>query len=110
MPITVLSNTEKATKLKLTKQMTFSDINAGADPLVKLLGDDVYSGKVLIDMSESDYIDSSGVGWLIASNKRFNQSGGKLLIHSLQPQVRKIFSVLQMQHVLNLRENDNELD
>lgn len=108
MTLQVLSLSPESTKLKLSQAVTYEDINGQVDPLVKLLGDQVYANKVLIDMSESDYIDSSGVGWLVASHKKFKQAGGKMVLHSFQPQVQKILSVLQMHHVLNLRKDEKE--
>ena len=53
--------------------MPFADFSPGGDPLVDLLGPEVYTRQVLIDLARSPIVDSSGVGWLIGANKRFKE-------------------------------------
>ena len=83
-------------------KITQSDFSPGAEPLAQLLGPDVYKRVVLLNLSESDYIDSSGVGWLLNIHKRFREAGGSLVIHSLSPMVTQILRVLKMEQVLQV--------
>ena len=108
MTIEVVSRDDSTTRLKISQQITFTDVEGNIDPLIRLLGDDVYQNQVLIDMSGSDYIDSSGVGWLVASHKKFIAAGGRMVLHSFQPEVKKIMTVLRMDHVLNMSKNEAE--
>jgi anti-sigma B factor antagonist len=83
-------------------KITQNDFGQGIEPLAQLLGPDVYQRTVLLNLAESDYIDSSGVGWLLSSHKRFREAGGSLVIHSLSPMVSQILRVLKMEQVLQV--------
>jgi anti-anti-sigma factor len=57
---------------------------------------------VALDMERVNYIDSSAIGWLLAAHKSFRAGGGKLFIHSVQPQVRQIFDILKIDRAIPL--------
>jgi anti-anti-sigma factor len=83
-------------------QITQRDFSPGGDPLVDLLGPDIYAKQVLVDLARSPVVDSSGIGWLIASHKRFREKGGRLVIHSYTPPVANTLKLLKMERVLSL--------
>ncbi len=89
-------------RLQVDGQITQRDLLPGGDPLADLLGPEAYSKQVLLDLSRSPMIDSSGIGWLIAANKRFKEKGGWLVIHSYSPLIANTLKLLKMDKVLNL--------
>ena len=105
MILQIVSRDDDATCLRLSDRITFEDFDGRLDPLAERCGNDIYKERVIIDMSGSDYIDSSGVGWLVSSHKKFVTAGGCLALHSFQPEVKKTFAVLRMEYVLNLCED-----
>src|SRR5262249_53791419 len=74
----------------------------GFDPLVELLGDGVYSRKLLLNLGRSSYLDSSGVSWLLDANKRFQEAGGDLVLHSATPLTAQFLKMMRMDLVLTL--------
>ena len=76
------------------------------DPFVRQYGDDVYTKKVLVNMSNAKHIDSTGIEWLLTCNKRFNQQGGKLVLHSVTPSTQRIFQMMRMNLILNMASNE----
>ena len=72
------------------------------EPLVALLGPGCFSRTVLLDLAKADYIDSSGISWLLIAHKHFLEGGGKLVLHSLSPRVTEVFNLLRLPSVLNL--------
>ena len=76
------------------------------EPLGELLGPDGYNRGVLLDMSEVEVLDSSGIGWLLVCHKRFRDSGGDFVLHSLSPMARNVMKVLNMQAVFKIADND----
>lgn len=105
MILQIVSSDDDATCLRLSDRITFEDFDGHPDPLIERCGSDIHKKKVIVDMSGSEYIDSSGVGWLVASHKKCNNAGGCLALHSFQPEVKKTFAVLRMEYVLNLCED-----
>lgn len=80
----------------------------GKNPFESLLGATWASMKVLLNFENTDYIDSSAIGWLIASQKAFKEGGGMLIVHSIQPSVKQIFDLLKVGRVVSMVSDESE--
>lgn len=85
---------------------TSSFASAADNPLQTLLGAAWSKHRVLLDLHETDYIDSSAIGWLLNSHRGFANGGGRLVLHSVQPKVRRILAVLRVDAVIPLAEDE----
>ncbi|MDU4962278.1 MAG: STAS domain-containing protein [Sporomusaceae bacterium] len=56
----------------------------------------------LVDLSRVDYIDSSGLGVLVAIQKRALQKGGGITIKGLQGVVREVFELTRLTKVFEI--------
>ena len=65
-----------------------------------LLGPSWTSRTILLDFEHVTYLDSAAVGWLIASQKSFRAAGGKLILHSPQPQIRQLLAMLKIERII----------
>lgn len=83
-----------------------SENHAPAMTLESLLGDDCYSAQVMLDLNHVDFIDSSGIGWLLGAHRRFRGAGGKLVLHSIPPVVGQTLKVLRMDKVFCLAKDE----
>ena len=68
----------------------------------EILGPDWASRRVLLDMDQVHYLDSSAIGWLLNVRKTFRAAGGRLVLHSLQPQVHRVLDMLKIGKVIPL--------
>ena len=68
---------------------------------VKMLTGDKHLNLV-IDLGGIDFIDSSGLGVLVASLRTVNKIGGDIKISSLQDQVRSIFELTRLHHLFEI--------
>ncbi|WP_414566243.1 MULTISPECIES: STAS domain-containing protein [unclassified Anabaena] len=57
---------------------------------------------VLIDLQEVNFIDSSGLGALVAAMQSVKQANGKLFICSVNDQVRMVFELTKMDRILQI--------
>ena len=80
--------------------LTTGTIGPLADPLVALLGPDAYRRHVWLDLSAADYLDSSGIGWLLACHKRMQPAGGTLTLLNPRPLVANVLKVMKLERVL----------
>ncbi|MDQ0087857.1 anti-sigma B factor antagonist [Paenibacillus anaericanus] len=66
--------------------------------------DYINSGKVnfLLDFSECQFIDSTGLGVIVSSYKKCVESGGDIKLSSLNPSVRKIFELTRLNNVFEI--------
>ncbi|MDZ4819319.1 MAG: STAS domain-containing protein [Planctomycetota bacterium] len=94
----------KRTEVTITGRITYADLDFKQDPLL-VHSPDIYSRTVLFNLSGVEYIDSSGVSWLLTFHRKFREAGGKLILHSLHPMVLQVLQVLRLEKVLNLAES-----
>jgi anti-sigma B factor antagonist len=57
---------------------------------------------VAVDLSGVAFVESSGLGVLIAEHKRRSAAGHELVITGSSPLARRVFEVTGLDHVLNL--------
>ena len=89
--------------------ITSADFQAdGPNPLQALLGLTWSSNKVLLDLTKTNYIDSTAIGWLISCHKEFKANGGRFIVYSIQPQVRQVLDLLKIGKVVPLVESEAE--
>ncbi len=58
--------------------------------------------KLVIDVARLDYIDSAGIGMLVACNGQIDRAGGKMRIAGAQGTVAKAFEVVHMDRITSL--------
>lgn len=64
----------------------------------------------VFDMQNVDFIASAGVGVLIKAKASLTKKGGDVAMINLQPQIKKVFEIIQMLPALNIFESVRELD
>lgn len=57
----------------------------------------------VVDLKNVDYIDSSGLGVLVAIQKRALQNGGKVIIKGLRGTVRELFEMTRLTKVFEIQ-------
>jgi anti-anti-sigma factor len=63
---------------------------------------------VLLSLAETEFIDSSGLSWLLECHQKFCDAGGWLVIHSVPPGVMDTLMMMRLELVLNLVENETD--
>jgi anti-sigma B factor antagonist len=102
MKLSIANSAGEEICVALAGRVTQRELNPLQDPLIELLGPGGYGKIVRLDLSEADYVDSSGIGWLLSCHKRMRQAGGRLLIERPHPVVQNVFRVLKLEKVLEL--------
>lgn len=87
-------------QVKTTGRITQADFSTGEEPIEQKFGAGIYARRVLLSLEETDYIDSSGVGWLLTVHKRCREAGGTLVLHSVPALVLNMLKMLRMDLVL----------
>lgn len=63
-----------------------------------------HADRVVLDLNGVEFIDSSGLGAIVASMKLM-PNGGKLELADLSPAVDKVFRLTRMDSIFNIHEN-----
>lgn len=78
----------------------------GDNPFQQILGPNWSQMRVILNMEDCTYIDSSAIGWLIASQKAFRSGGGQFVIHGVQPAVRQVLDLLKVGRVVQIVDSE----
>ena len=65
---------------------------------------------IVLDMSGSRYCDSSGLSAILIGNRLCKDSGGTFVISGLQPNVKKLVEISQLNSVLNIADSLNDAE
>ncbi|QJT08839.1 STAS domain-containing protein [Oceanidesulfovibrio marinus] len=65
---------------------------------------------VAIDLSETTFMDSSGIGFLVAKASRLRSEGKAFYLLKPSPKVRRILSLVKLERFFTSLDNDEELD
>ncbi|HYV38779.1 MAG TPA: STAS domain-containing protein [Gemmataceae bacterium] len=77
--------------------------NNSNNPLEDLLGVNCYDRRVVMDLGQASFIDSSGICWLLACHKRFLASSGHMVLYSVPPMIDQVLRLLQLHTLLTLK-------
>jgi anti-anti-sigma regulatory factor len=107
MQLKVLSDDGDLLRLEMVGRVVDVDVAWEEDPLADLLDDRGYARRVLLSLEDSDHVDSSGLARLLVWHKRFQEAGGKLILHSIPIPVMETLNILRMELVLQLAPDES---
>ncbi len=65
---------------------------------------------LVMDLSQTNFLDSSGIGFLVALNNKIKQTGKKFYLFKPSSQVRKTLSLVKLIDYFTVLETREELD
>jgi anti-sigma B factor antagonist len=98
--VTVVSFTDK-------KILDEQNIQVIGEQLFGLV-DDSGRTKLLLNFSNVEYMSSAALGKLITLNKKIQAAGGKLVLCSIDPQIREVFEITRLDKVFVIRGDEQE--
>ncbi len=80
------------------------NLDAGNAESFKLVTESMMGqgGHIVLDMSELEFVDSSGLGALLSCLRRFSHFGGELRLCGLTKPVRVLFELVRMHRVFEI--------
>jgi hypothetical protein len=106
LTVTLLSDEGGLVRAAAHGPISQTRFRSDANPLEGVLGPTGYARKVLLSLEGTDYIDSSGISWLIVNHKHFQQAGGLLVLYALPPRVKQVLEFTRMNTVLRLADDE----
>lgn len=74
--------------------------------LVEIVGE--RPRRLILDLSEVPYMDSSGVGTLVEIFRRVSAYKGKMILFGLNPRVRSVFEITKLDKFFTIVENRDQ--
>jgi anti-anti-sigma factor len=107
LEIKLIAHEGTVVRLEAAGRLVHSTLAPCPDPIGKLLGGDAFTRTVLLSLEGVEFMDSSGIGWLLACRKRFREAGGNLVVHSVPAAVLDVIKVMRLGHVLRLADDES---
>lgn len=86
------------TIVELKGRLTLGDSLTAAEDAVKQLAGQ--QKRIVVDLSQADFIDSAGLGMLVACSATATGAGGQLRVCGAVPRVQQIFLMTQVYRVV----------
>ena len=64
--------------------------------------------RLILNLTEVGYMDSSGVATLVEALQRIQRKQGRLQMHSLKPRVRSIFEIARLETIFEIYSSEDE--
>jgi anti-anti-sigma factor len=106
MKLSLQTQEDGVVRLRNDGEIRLGDSLRERSSVEDMLGPDCYRRKILLDLKNTSYIDSAGVGWIVKFHKLCQQSGGVLVLHSLPPAILAILRLLHMERFLRIADDE----
>ena len=107
LEIKLITHEGTVVRLEAAGRLVHSTLAPCPDPIGRLLGGDAFKRTVLLSLEGVEFMDSSGIGWLLACRKRFREAGGNLVVHSVPAAVLDVIKVMRLGHVLRPADDES---
>ena len=102
MQLTMISDDGALVRLQAEGQISQDSFPGGTDPLGPLLAPvGGFGRKVVINLERATFLDSSGISWLLITNKHFLEHGGRLVFHSVPPLIWQVLQVVKLPLIMH---------
>jgi anti-anti-sigma factor len=81
-------------------------IQHDGNPLEQLLGPGGFARTVLLNLERVEFLDSSGISWLIVCHKAFVQHGGAFVLHSVPPRILQVLQFCSMDRLFKIASDE----
>src|SRR3954468_13101597 len=108
MRLKFVSEDQFGVQLKTDGRIVHDCFKENCEPLADMYGPQVYTKCVMLDLSECEFMDSSGVGWMLMCHKRFSEASGRFILHTVPPMVGNALKLLRMHLVLTIAKDAAE--
>jgi anti-anti-sigma factor len=102
MNLKIDSSADDVCHMSLSGRVTQTEMFNHQDQLTQLLGQAHFNRTILLSFQEANFIDSSGIGWLLSTDKKIRDAGGKLVLHSLPEEIQGVVMMMRLNRVLNI--------
>ncbi|MEM7456809.1 MAG: STAS domain-containing protein [Planctomycetota bacterium] len=99
---------EECLEISVRGNITQATLIDSGQPFHAAGGTDVFKRTVILNLEQVEFIDSSGIGWLLTHQKQFRENEGHLVLHSLSAMVQKVFGLMKLSKVFTVAESRDD--
>jgi len=102
MQYDVVQTGDDGAEIRLRGRITSDALAEQAAEVARAIGAAAYRGRLLIDMAATEFLDSSGIGWLLEQHRQCLQGGGMMVIHSVPPMVDRVMHLMNLHRAFHI--------
>lgn len=102
MQYDVVRTGDDGAEIRLRGRITGDALAEQAGEVARLIGDAAYRGRLLVDMAATEFLDSSGIGWLLEQHRQCLRGGGMLVLHSIPPMVNRVVHLMNLHRAFHI--------
>jgi anti-anti-sigma factor len=102
MKLSIVTDDGSVVRVQCEGEISQIRFQSEGNPLENLLGPGCYARKVLLDLERADWIDSSGISWLVRTHTDFQKQGGAFILYALAPRVAEVLRFCRMDRIFRL--------
>ena len=72
------------------------------DPMEQLIDPRGYSRTIVLNLQQAEWIDSSGLAWILGWERRTRKAGGSLALCAPPPRISEVLRLSRMEQVLTI--------
>ena len=95
------------TIVEVTGDLDLATAPALRQEVIALIGDG--RRRIVLDLTGTDFLDSLGLGLVVAIAKRVRVNGGELAIVCPEPRLKRVFRIVDLDQILPLHESVEEV-
>ena len=105
-----LSHFQDSSVIQLPKRLTVLEAIAFKEAFERVLHSDISRKQIILDCSNTNFIDSSGIGALISNFKSAQKQHTRLVLDSVQPPVMAVLSMTGLIDILYINSSEQWTD
>lgn len=105
MELRVLSD-DDVLRLEVTGPIAGVELTLESEATEQLMGGKSSPPAVLLSLERARFIDSNGLAWLVAVNRRLGKLDGKMIVHSIPASILDLLKMMRLDDVLNLADDE----
>ncbi len=102
MDITAMADDVGVRRVRVRGRIVQNSLGEQWSTLDRLLSPGEPPRPLLLDLADADFIDSSGLSFLLMWHKRYCTAGQKLILHSIQPMVFDVLRTMRLDSVFHI--------
>ncbi len=92
--------------MSIAGRIVQNDLSEHRATLERLMDPGQSAQPLLLDLTQADFIDSSGLSWLLVWHKRYSGAKSKLVLYSIPPMVLDVLRMMQLDSVFNIADDE----
>jgi stage II sporulation protein AA (anti-sigma F factor antagonist) len=106
MKLSLIADEGDVVHVRCEEEITNVYPRGDREPLESLLGPAGLKRKVLLNLEQVTFLDSSGISWLLIRHKHIKEHGGRLVLYEVPQLVLQMLEFLRLPQVLFIATNE----